>query len=436
MLENIHGTRLSSTLSQSSRALIIVKSMMGIIFEWYQFCVYAYFSPIIGQLFFPTEDKTLQLMATWGTFFIGYLARPLGGLFFGVMGDRHGRKQVMVWTLILMAIPTTLMGLLPTYHEIGIFATIALLCLRVLQGISMGGNYGGSITFLFEHSSQHRKAFMSSFSVLGVLTGIFLGSLTVFLFNKFMSEEFLLTYGFRIPFILGFFVFLWAMMLRKTLPESPVFEKTKREGALQVNPLQTLWKEHRFSLFTLLGVVILHDLSFYIIFLFMPTYLTQSLSFSKDAIFMLNSVCLIVVAITVVITAWYSDTFGRVFFMKMAAWFFALMSIPLLWVMTNPNLYGIPFAISFVILAIAVGVFLAPMPALMVETFPSAVRNIGITVTGNISGPVFGGSAPLVLAYLTEVLQLNLAPALYLTLSALVTITALKFIKPIYTQDS
>lgn len=416
---------MTSLPQTTNRISTIAKSMLGSIFEWYQFCIYGYFAPVIGKVFFPTSEGISHLLLAYGVFFAGYLARPVGGLIFSVIGDRYGRKYVLVWSLLLMAVSTTGIGLLPTYASIGYASPIMLIACRIIQGLSMGGNYGGSITYVFEHSTKSRRGFVSSFSVISVLTGLFLGSLTLLIFNQYASADFIESFGFRIPFLFGFGACIWAYVLHKTLPETPTFQNRSMTDVNLDNPVKDLFSNHLTSLLYLIGIVVLHDLSFYILFVFMTTYFTETLGLSKHLIFTINSFSLVLVAASVLISAWYSDQFGRVKVMKGAAICFIVATIPVFYLMTTPQIHWVLLLFMHAIFAIIVGLFLGPMPSLMVESFPSHIRNTGITTTGNICGPLFGGSAPFILTYLTNVTGISMIPAFYLTLSAVIAVFSL-----------
>eukprot|EP01037_Dinobryon_pediforme_P014726 gene14726-14852_t len=204
--------------------------MMGNLFEWYDFALFGYFAPIIGKLFFPSFDSMTQLLSAYGAFAAGYLARPLGGLLFGYIGDRYGRKKALVLTILLMAIPTAIIGILPTYNDIGIAASVLLIVLRLLQGISMGGNYSGSITFTTEHSPEKNRGLIGSFAVTSCLTGLLLGSGTAALFSLIFEPIQLETW-------VGYY-------MRRTVPESPAYEAAQEAGELINNPVKTLFKDY------------------------------------------------------------------------------------------------------------------------------------------------------------------------------------------------
>ncbi|MBA4249464.1 MAG: hypothetical protein C0432_05440 [Candidatus Puniceispirillum sp.] len=402
----------------------IIKGMMGNIFEWFQFSIFGFFASQIGQTFFPQNGNDSTLFA-YGTFFAGYLARPIGGLIFGYISDKYGRKQVIVWTLLLMAVPSFLIGILPSYKQIGMSASVILIFLRVVQGVSMGGNYGGSLTYIFEQSLPHKKGFLSSLSFLGVLIGLFLGSTTATLLEIFSSPHFMNHYGFRLPFLCGIFALILGLFFRKNLPESQEFRQEKAKSETKVS-LSSRLSFHKNTIINLVCVIILHDLSFYILFVYMMSFYTDNLGFGKSKIFAMNSFHMILVAVAVLISAWYSDAIGRIKLMKISALAFLLTTIPIFYFITKTQSFLTVFMLQ-TCFAIMAGVFSGPLPALMSEVFPMNIRNTGINIAGSISGPVFGGSAPLVLSFLVMYTGSKIAPGIYITLAAFITFVALHF---------
>lgn len=417
---------------QKYKLSAVIKGMMGNIFEWFQFSIFGFFASQIGQAFFPNNGSNSTLFA-YGTFFAGYLARPIGGLIFGYVSDRYGRKKVIVWTLLSMAIPSFLIGLLPTYEQIGITSSVLLIILRIIQGISMGGNYGGSLTYIFEQSLPHKKGFLSSLSFLGVLIGLFLGSCTATVLEVFSSPHFMTHYGFRIPFLCGIFALILALFFRKNLPESQEFNQSNAQKVEHLS-LKSDLSKHQNTILNLIGVIILHDLSFYILFVYMMSFYTDSLGFSKSSIFAMNSFHMILVAAATMLSAWYSDSWGRIKVMKNSALMFVVLTIPLFIWITQTQSFVTVFILQ-TLFAIITGLFSGPLPALMSEVFPMKIRNTGINIAGSVSGPVFGGSAPLVLSFLVLYTGSKIAPGIYITLAAIISYVALHFTK-IYQSET
>lgn len=406
-------------------ARTVVTSMIGTLFEWYDFALFGYFAPVIGKLFFPSFDSITQLLAAYGAFAAGYLARPLGGLFFGYIGDKYGRKKALVLTMILMAIPTVIIGFLPTYNNIGIMASILLISLRLLQGISMGGNYSGSITFTTEHSPEKNRGLIGSFAVTSCLLGLLLGSGTAALCSTIFDAVALENWGWRIPFLSGVLICFIGYYIRRTVPESPAYEAAKKSGELIANPIKTLFRDYSGVLLSMVVIVMLHDLSFYILFMYMPTHMSEFLFMEKSTALTVNTVNMIFVIIFTIGAAWLSDRYGRRKIMGIAAVLFVIGTIPLLMVVNSSANNLLYIFLAQTLLAVGVGGYFGPLPAFMVEAFPTKIRSSAISATTNISGPIFGGTAPLVVTFLINLTGTNMVPAYYLTAGAVLSLCAL-----------
>ena len=405
----------------------VVTSMMGNLFEWYDFILFAYFAPVIGRLFFPPTDETTELISAFGVFAVGFIIRPLGGIIFGHIGDKIGRKQALVLTILLMAIPTAIIGLLPTYGQIGLVAPVLLIIMRMLQGFSMGGNYGGSITFTTEHSDPRHRGLIGSFAITSCLVGILLGSATATVFSYILTEQDLNSWGWRIPFLLGIFICFIGFYMRLKIPESPEYLQMREAGETPQWPIRQVFAQHGKTLMAVVLAVMLHDLSFYVLFAYMTTYLTRQLHLADEVAFTINTINLVAVCIFTVLGAWLSDKVGRKTVMRAGALIFIFGTIPLFSLINGtPDMMAIFWA--QLVFAIAAGGYFGPTPAMMVEAYPTAIRFSAITITTNISGPLFGGTAPILVTYLIDKTGSNMVPAFYLTGAAVISFISLKFI--------
>lgn len=405
----------------------VVTSMVGNLFEFYDFILFAYFAPILGKLFFPSADETTELIKAFGVFAVGFFVRPLGGVVFGHIGDKIGRKQALVLAIMLMAVPTAVIGLLPTYEEIGITASILLVVMRMLQGFSMGGNYGGSITFTTEHSDPKHRGLIGSFAITSCLAGILLGSATATLFSYLLSEHDLTTWGWRIPFLLGIFICVVGYYLRTKIPESPAYQEIQESGQVCQNPVLQVFSGHGSVLLIVVLAIMLHDLSFYMLFTYMPTFMTKQLHLAEDIAFTINTINLFLVCVFTVLGAWLSDKCGRKPVMVGAALIFIFGTIPLFSLITSTSSMMTIFWAQLVF-AIAAGGYFGPTAAMMVEAFPTSIRFSAIAITTNISGPLFGGTAPVLVTYMIGKFGSNMVPAFYLTGAAVISLVALKFV--------
>lgn len=424
------GKYLEFMMSKKPLIRTVVTSMMGNLFEFYDFILFAYFAPIIGNLFFPSANKTTQMISAFGVFAAGFIVRPIGGIVFGHIGDTVGRKKALVLSIFLMAIPTAVIGVLPTYAQIGMAAPILLIIMRMLQGFSMGGNYGGSITFTTEHADPKNRGLIGSFAITSCLVGILLGSATAALFSHILGQEALGSWGWRIPFLLGIFICVIGYYMRQKIPESPEFVGIQESGGVSSHPITLVFAKHWKTLTTVVLAVILHDLSFYLLFAYMTTYLTMQLHLAEETAFTINTINMIAVCVFTVLGAWLSDKVGRKLVMGTSAVIFIFGTIPLFnLIIGAADMMTIFWA--QMVMAVAVGGYFGPTPAMMVEAYPTEIRFSAITITTNISGPLFGGATPMLMTWAIDRTGSIMVPAFYLTGVALVSLIALKFI-PVY----
>ncbi len=416
-------------MSKQSLTRTVTTSMIGNLFEFYDFALFGYFAPIIGKLFFPSDNPTVELISAFGVFAAGFVVRPLGGLVFGHIGDLFGRKRALVLAILLMAIPTAIIGMLPTYQHIGVTASILLVAMRMLQGLSLGGNYSGSITFVTEHTDPNKRGLMGGFAVASCLAGILLGSATAAFFAKILNESELHTFGWRLPFLMGVLICFVGIYMRRKVDESPEFlkERADASAAKADHPLREIGKKYKKQLACAVGATMLHDLSFYLIFVYMTTYLTSILGIPEDVALTINTVNLVIVAVVTVIAAWLSDKWGRKKILTASALLFIVGTIPLMTLVNTKSTENILTA--QMILAIAVGGYFGPIPALMIEAFPTRVRFSASALTTNISGPLFGGTAPMLVTWLIDKTGSNMVPAFYLTGAAVTALIAVRCIK-------
>jgi MHS family proline/betaine transporter-like MFS transporter len=280
MVAAARGTVAQGDVSMSSdqpKALqkTVLAGAIGNVLEWYDFALFGYFASVLSRLFFPSSDPSLSLIATFGVFAVGFLARPLGALLFGYWGDTRGRRAALAWSIILMAFPTCLVGLLPTYAQIGLAAPLTLTALRFLQGLSVGGEFTGSVTFLVEHAAPTERGYIGSWAGFSAQIGALLGSGVGALATASLSSEALEQWGWRIPFVAGSVIALVGWYLRRRIPESPAFQRLQQEGEVSSSPIRELLASYRGPLLQVIGLVLLHGVGFYIIYVFLPTYLAK-----------------------------------------------------------------------------------------------------------------------------------------------------------------
>ncbi|NPA76014.1 MAG: MHS family MFS transporter [Euryarchaeota archaeon] len=398
----------------------LLAGFFGNIMEWYDFTVYGFFAGVIGATFFPPGDKIVALLGAFGVFAAGYFMRPLGGIIFGHVGDKHGRKRALFFSILLMAIPTTLIGLLPTYAQVGWYSTLLLVILRLAQGLSVGGEFTGSISFLVENAPSKRRGYFGSWTTFGVLGGMLLGSLVATIVVGLLSSEQLHEFGWRIPFLLGAVIGLSGVLLRRNM-ESVAEEKNK------MTPIMEFWKNFKLDALRVILVSWGFGVSVYLILIYMPTYLSSFLNVSPSIALSTHTVSLVVMLVIIPPLGLISDRVGRKIVLLLAMAGFVVLTLPLFYVfMMNIYLAILAAMLVFVLLQ---GMLQAALPAFMAEVFPHRIRYTAMSVSYNIALALFGGTAPLVATWLIQITGNVLMPAYYLMLSAGIALLTLLFMK-------
>lgn len=411
---------------------VILSCMIGNALEWYDFALYGYFATTIGSLFFPKFSLFASLMATFGIFAAGFIMRPLGGLIFGHIGDKVGRKKALLWSIYLMAIPTTLIGLLPTYEQIGWIAPLLLTIIRLAQGLSVGGEFTGSMIFVVEHAQQHNRGLYGSWVVFSLLVGILIGSATATFTCYFLSEEDLIAWGWRIPFLLSVIGGFVGSAMRRMIKEPPQFAKAKELHKEHSTPLAELFKNHSKTIAYVITLELTLSIGFYLIVTFMNNFLTALLNFDMVTSLFMTSISMVAMGISIPISGWLSDKVGRKPVLISAALAFMVFAYPLFSALEGSATVSLLAQIS---LSFLMGIFFAPIPATLVELFPMTVRYSGLAISHSLSMAIFGGTAPLIATWLISTTGNNASPALYLSLASFISAIALLFLKDRYKSE-
>jgi MHS family proline/betaine transporter-like MFS transporter len=386
--------------------------LAGNVMEWYDFAIYGYFAPVIGQHFFPAEAPAASLIAAYGVFAAGFLMRPLGGLIFGHIGDRVGRRAALTLSVLAMAIPTFLIGVLPGYAQLGVLASVLLVLLRMVQGLSVGGEYTTSVVFLVEGAPAGQRGRAGSWSVFGAVGGILLGSAVGAALTGLLSEEAVARWGWRLPFLAGLGVGLAGLAVRRHLPEAPA------APARTASPLLEAFRVEWRVMLRLAGLNALNAVGFYLAFVYLVSYLSGVVGLPSAAAFDINTVNMLVLLLTLPLAGALSDRLGRRPVLLAAAGGTLVLAWPLLWLLHHPHVAA---ALAGQMgLAVLLGLYLGVIPAAMVEATPSRVRCSALSVGYNLCLGVVGGTAPMAAAFLVARLG-ELSPALYLMAAAAVT---------------
>jgi MHS family proline/betaine transporter-like MFS transporter len=412
----------------------LIAGFSGNVLEWYDFTVYGFFATVIGGQFFPHEDKVVQLISAFGIFAAGYLMRPIGGIIFGNIGDRQGRKKALLISVMMMAIPTTLIGFLPTYEDIGWYSALLLVILRLFQGLSVGGEFTGSISFLVEKAPKDKRGFFGSWSTFGVFGGMLLGSLLATIITSVLTKEQLHDFGWRIPFLFGAVIGIVGLYLRKGMGEDDYEKKLKEENKSTKTPLAEFWAGYKMQALKIVLLSWAFGVSVYLIFIFMPSYLHTFHNVKLDDALSAHTFAIIALMLMIPFFGLLTDKLGRkpVLFMALAG--FVFFTYPLFSLLFQNTFVSLLTAmLSFAVLE---AIFQGVMPALMTETFPAKVRYTGLSVSYNFSMAIFGGTTPLVCTWLVKVSGGDVwMPAYYLIATSIIAIVVALFIPETYKKD-
>lgn len=401
-----------------SRARIILAGLVGNVMEWYDFAVYGYFASVIGHLFFPSEDPSVSLIAAFGAFAAGFLVRPLGGLLFGRVGDLVGRKRALILSVIAMAVPTVLIGFLPTYETIGVLAPILIVALRIVQGLSVGGEYTSSLVFLAEHAPPNRRAFNTIWGMWGATAGILLGSGIGALLTSVLDDAQVRDWGWRVPFLLGALVAGTGLLVRRAIHVEGPAGESKR-------PVLDSFGKHRATIIRVALLNVALGVGFYAAFVYAVTYIKTIDKLEADIAFNLNTEAMALLLVVLPLAALLSDRFGRKPLLIAGGAIIAFGAIPFFLLMhsTEPTIIFLG-EVGFVL---GVGVLSGGLVA-NVELIPKSVRCTGLAVAYNASIGFFGGTTPMIAAWLIDTTGNPIAPAYWITAAGMVTLLTAIFL--------
>lgn len=408
---------------------VILSCMIGNALEWYDFALYGYFATTLGVLFFPKFSLAASMMATFGVFAAGFIMRPLGGIVFGHIGDKIGRKDALLWSIYLMAIPTAFIGLLPTYDQIGWFAPLCLTFIRLIQGLSMGGEFTGSMIFVVENAQEGNRGLYGSWVVFSLLVGILIGSAIATTTCYSLSEDQLLAWGWRIPFLLSVVGGFVGSIMRRKIHEPEQFAQAKKHHKEHSTPLIELFHHHLKTIAYVITIELTLSIGFYIITMFIPNYLTTHLHFNMVASLMITTISMLAMGCAILVSGRLSDKIGRKPLLIISSLAFTFFSYPLFTALEGSVTQALFAQISF---SFIMGVFFAPLPAALVELFPLTVRYSGISISHSISMAIFGGTAPFIATSFIHLSHNNASPAWYLGGTSLIAACALFFMKDRY----
>lgn len=406
----------------------ILSSALGNILEWYDFGLFSIFSAVFSQLFFPTAAPATALIATFGIFAVGFICRPIGALLFGYLGDKKGRAKTLRLSVLMISMPTLLIGCLPTYNQVGLMAPILLMLIRIWQGISIGGEYSGNIIYLAETAPKSYRATFTAFASSGANIGVLFAAIVGIITTTVISKSTLLTWGWRLPYLLSGVLSLFIYRFRLRIHESIVFEHLQHTHQIVENPIKVALKKNYLQIFRVLGLVCVGTTFYYFCFVYLPLYLTQVLKFSLATVSWIMTIAIASMTILAPCAGLLCDKIGRRRMLLFNALFIGCIVIG--------GFYYLQFA-SYAWLIAIMAIFTCASSleqgvtsVAVVENFPPPARYTGVSLGYNLGNGLLGGTVPIISEWLLNRSHSTLAPASYVAACAFITFLVVLFFVP------
>jgi metabolite-proton symporter len=408
---------------------ILIASLVGSSIEWFDYFLYGTVAALVfNQLFFVTEEPTIGLLLAYASFALSFFIRPFGGIIFSHIGDRIGRKKTLVLTLSLMGVATFGMGLMPTYQAIGVWAPILLIGLRLIQGLGIGGEWGGALLLAVEYAPPEKRGLFGSIPQMGVTIGMLMGTIALWLMTM-LPEEIFMTWGWRVPFLLSALLVIFGLWIRQGIDETPDFKKVKESGDIPKLPIVDTLKYHWREVLIAIGAKVVETAPFYIFSTFVVSYATTNLGFSRSATLAAVTIATVITTILIPIMGSLSDKIGRMKLYVAGTVGMILFAFPYFWLIHQGS---VPLLIVATI--IGLGIIWSPITAVLgtmfSEIFDARVRYTGISLGYQIGAALAGGTAPLVATALLVSFDNSYVPvALYIIFTAVISLVAIWAIK-------
>ncbi len=417
-----NSTQTSEAAEQPSPAVLhraISASAMGNCMEWYDYGVYGYLAGIIGEVFFPGHSATARTLSTFGVLAVSFAIRPFGGMFFGPLGDKIGRQRVLAITIILMSLSTFVIGIFPSYGAIGFWSPVLLVIARMVQGFSTGGEYGGAATFMAEYSPDRKRGFLSSWLEFGTLSGYVMGAGLATILTAGIGHDSMVSWGWRIPFLIALPLGAVGLYLRLKLEDTPVFHELQDRGQTAKSPVRDLLPYWRPALMCI-GMVLLLNVADYTLLTYMPSYMQETLHIGENTSNVIAIVVMLFMMTVITSVGAFSDRHGRKPVLMFACIGFIVLAYPSFVLMAQGS---IPLTIvGLAILGFLLVLLLGTMPSTLPSLFPTHVRYGGFAISYNLSTSAFGGTAPYIITALIGALHDKYIPAYYLIGAGVVAI--------------
>lgn len=416
-------------MEQKVTKRVLIASLIGSSIEWFDYFLYGTVAALVfNDLFFHADDPTVGLLLAYASFALAFFIRPIGGIIFSHIGDRIGRKKTLVLTLSLMGGATVLMGLLPTYHSIGTMAAVLLILLRLIQGLGLGGEWGGALLLAVEYAPKEKRGLFGSIPQMGVTIGMLLGTLALSLMSL-LPENAFMTWGWRVPFILSALLVVFGLWIRKGIDETPSFKAAQEKGEIArvpfVETMRTHWKEVLIAI----GGKVVETAPFYIFSTFIVSYATANLGFSRTVTLNAVTIATVITTLLIPVMGRLSDKVGRKPLYVGGTVLMMLYAFPYFWLLHQNSKVLLILAT-----VLGLGIIWAPITAVLgtmfSEIFKSNVRYTGISLGYQIGAAVAGGTAPLVATALLRAYNNSYVPvALYIIFTSVISLIAIAAVR-------
>ena len=406
--------KMQSDQSPLTSRKAVTAAVMGNLLEWYDFAIYGYLATIVARNFFPKGDEMTALLSTFATFGVGFVVRPLGGILIGRLGDVRGRKTALMLTIFMMAFGTVLIGLIPTYESIGLWAPALLVAARLLQGFAAGGEWGGSTAFIVEWAPEARRGLYGSFQQSSLAAGLLLGSGIAALFSTMLTPQDMESWGWRIPFLLGGILAPVGIYMRRNIDETPAFRKAQSEVTDPVAPSPLSLAGRAF------GFTVLWTSAYYMMLTYMPTFTQQHVGLTRTEALWSNTLGLLVLVLVIPFAGALSDRIGRKPLLLTCCLGFVLLSHLLFDTMVTQGSLAVVMGVQ-VVFALMIASFSGPGPAAISEIFPTRLRSTWMSAGYSLAVALFGGFAPFIATWLIARTGSPLSPTWYVIGAAVIS---------------
>ncbi len=396
---------------------------MGNAMEWFDFGIYSYLAVVLGKVFFPASGN-MGLIYSLAAFAVAFLVRPIGGLFFGMLGDRIGRRGVLATTIIMMAGATFSIGLIPSHASIGIWAVVLLYLARLVQGFSTGGEYSVASTFITEFAPDRKRGFLASFLEFGTISGFVTGAALVTGLTAVVGDTAMEAWGWRVPFLAAGPLGIIGLILRFRISETPAFTKIEERAQTRSarSRLREIVVEHGRVLLLCVALVLALNVTNYLVLTYMPNYLTGTLGYDHAHGLFLNVLTMLAMLVAIPLVGWLGDRVGRRPVLLAACVSYLVLSWPALWLVQQGQMASV--LAGLLILGLCQTLFIGTTPSTLPAMFPTAIRYGGLAIGYNVSASLFGGTAPLVAESLVRATGNDQMPAYYAMAAATIGVVA------------